>query len=85
MTYFPHLHETKPDENFCMANDTKKETDGYHADLRLGKTDFEEDCILLGDNVCRLSETFWTSCANDGFGNCGGYSCDLCEFNDCPR
>lgn len=59
--------------------------DGWSADLQRGKTDFQRNCVLEGENVCRMWESQYTSCFNDGFGNCGGYTCDLCDFDDCPR
>lgn len=59
--------------------------DGWHADLRLGKSDLQGRCALETGDGCRVHESQYTACLNDGFGNCGGYSCDLCDFEECPR
>ncbi|KAH8898885.1 hypothetical protein GQ53DRAFT_817114 [Thozetella sp. PMI_491] len=61
------------------------DTDTWQADLHVQNRDVERECVIDSDNGCRVYATTYETCLNDGFGNCGEYSCGLCDFNDCPQ
>ncbi|KAL2064364.1 hypothetical protein VTL71DRAFT_4858 [Oculimacula yallundae] len=59
---------------------------GWSADLRNQNTDRQTYCQITSDSgACKYTASETEACLNDGFGNCGGYTCGLCDFGDCPR
>ncbi|KAF4556538.1 Hypothetical protein D9617_1g084160 [Elsinoe fawcettii] len=56
---------------------------GYSANLTPRMRQCEKNCYLFGENYCKLSGLLYETSLDDGFGNCGDYGQQLCNFADC--
>lgn len=56
---------------------------GYRADLKLRQQQCEKICYAMGENNCRIAGLSYESALDDGFGNCGEFGHQLCNFSDC--